>query len=112
MTYKYKEKPIVFVYLLTCVALDTFFVSWVLMKTWNNVMVDVFNIQKIGYTSAIILRFGYSALTYSWFSCASFINLMEWRFEDYANMVSTRFEKLSESYKLFEHQRIQGINQV
>lgn len=94
MTYHYQEKHGRWVFALGAICLDTFFIAWVLMKIWNETMTDVFDVKRLTYTNAILLRFGYSALTTSSFTTAYFINSNEKRFDDYANMISTRFTTL------------------
>lgn len=108
MSYHYKTKPLTVVLTLVSAAIDIVFVSWVVMQTWNNVVVDVFDVHDISYTSAIILKFAYSSLTSDWFSSACRTLQNEQRFDDYANMVSTQLDKL----KISQTASTQGLNIV
>ena len=94
MAYHYKESTRRRLFGFVPVLLDVFFCAWVLMKIWNQTVTDILDVKRLTYTNAILLRFGYSALTSSWFSGVYLLNGYEKRFDDYANMISTRFTAL------------------
>lgn len=99
MTYQYKEKTVHVLTGIIAVLLDIFFLSWVLMKLWNETVTSVFKIGRITYTDAILLRLAYSALTSGWFVGAYTISSTERRFDSYANMVSTGISRVVDIVK-------------
>jgi hypothetical protein len=80
------------------------------MKIWNAVIVDTVNTKIISYIDALLLRFAYAALTKSIFSEACLFRLLEYRFDDYANMMSNKIQCLQDIINSYQHNNIQGYN--
>lgn len=99
MTYKYKETTKVQIFCLFSSLFDIFVLPLIVKGIWNSVLIDIVNLSTITYIQALCLKFGYSALTHNWFSGYMFVRLNENRFDDYANMISTRLLQVKDDVK-------------
>jgi hypothetical protein len=99
MTYNYKETQKVQLFCLFASLFDIFILPLIIKGIWNNVLIDIVNLNAITYIQALSLKFGYSALTQNWISSVMFVRLYENRFDDYANMISTRLLQVKDDVK-------------
>ena len=111
MTYKYKDTTTRCIFSGLSVILDILLLPLIIKLAWNNILVDVVKVQTVTYIQVFCLKFGYSAFTNNWFSEWSIISRNENRFDEYANMISTRFLQLMSSTNEIKT-RFQNINGV
>lgn len=99
MTYKYETTLERGIFACLSIILDVFLLPLIVKEAWNNIVVDVVKVSTITYIQAFCLKFGYSAFTSNWFSEWSIISRSENRFDQYANMMSTRILQLVDQIK-------------
>lgn len=99
MAYKYKVTAQIWLMSVVSLSLDIFILPLIIMEVWNHIVTDVVNLRNITYIEALAFKFGCSALSHTWFSDAMYVHATQQRFDNYADMISTRILQVTNELK-------------